>query len=171
MAAAFNNEEYTNEYIQSLQKALEGTKAKYKASAHEYNKTGKASGKLVGGNLSIVAHLVGTSSDFKTAGKILFIEDVGEYIYNIDRMLYQLKRSGKFDKLAGLIIGGFTEPKDTEIPFGKDVYKVIHELVKEFDYPICFQFPVSHNKENYALKIGVDYKLVVADEGVTLKEE
>jgi muramoyltetrapeptide carboxypeptidase len=106
----------------------------------------------------------------KTAGKILFLEDVGEYIYNIDRMFYQLKRSGKLDNLAGLIIGGFTEAKDTPIPFGKDVYDVIHDVVKDYNYPICFQFPVSHDKENYALKIGVEYKLTVADEGVTLKE-
>jgi muramoyltetrapeptide carboxypeptidase len=170
MAAAFNNDEYKNQYVQSLQRALEGKKAKYKTISHQYNKAGKASGKLAGGNLSLVAHLTGTPSDFKTAGKILFLEDVGEYIYNIDRMLYQLKRSGKLDKLAGLIIGGFTEAKDTAIPFGKDVYEVIHEVVKDYQYPICFQFPLSHDRENYALKIGVEYKLVVGGEGVTLKE-
>lgn len=170
MAAAFNDEEYKNEYVQSLQKALAGKKVKYEAPAHQFNKTGKATARLVGGNLSLIAHLVGTPSEFKTAGKILFLEDVGEYIYNVDRMLYQLKRSGKLDKLAGLIIGGFTEVKDTTIPFGKDVYEVIHDAVKEYEYPICFQFPVSHEKENYALKIGVVYKFAVSEKGVTLRE-
>ncbi len=170
MAAAFNDDEYKNEYVQSLQKALSGKKAKYETPAHSFNKTGKATARLVGGNLSLIAHLIGTPSEFKTAGKILFLEDVGEYIYNVDRMLYQLKRSGKLDKLAGLIIGGFTEAKDTTIPFGKDVYEVIHDAVKEYEYPICFQFPVSHEKENYALKIGVAYKFAVSEKGVTLKE-
>ncbi len=170
MAVAFNDDEYKNYYVQSLQKALEGIKAKYKTTSHLYNKKGKALGKLAGGNLSLMSNLFCTPSDVKTAGKILFLEDVGEYIYNIDRMFYQLKRSGKLDKLAGLIIGGFTEAKDTPIPFGKDVYEVIHDVVKDYNYPICFQFPVSHDKENYALKIGVEYKLTVADEGVTLKE-
>ncbi len=170
MAAAFNDDEYKNEYVQSLQSALSGKKAKYETPANSFNKTGKATARLVGGNLSLIAHLIGTPSEFKTAGKILFLEDVGEYIYNVDRMLYQLKRSRKLNKLAGLIIGGFTESKDTTIPYGKDVYEVIHDAVKEYEYPICFQFPVSHEKENYALKIGVAYKLAVSEKGVTLKE-
>ena len=101
-----------------------------------------------------LAHLIGTSSDIKTKNKILFIEDVGEYIYNIDRMMYQLKRSGKLDDLAGLIVGKFTEMKDTIIPFGQRADEVIRDIVKEYDYPVCFNFPVSHEKENYALKIG-----------------
>ena len=125
---------------------------------------------LVGGNLSLLVHLTGTSSDIKTKGKILFLEDVGEYLYNIDRMLWHLKRNGKLDKLAGLIIGGFTDAKDTERPFGKQAYDIIHEVVQEYDYPICFGFPVSHEKENYALKTGVHHKLIVADNDVQLKE-
>jgi muramoyltetrapeptide carboxypeptidase len=170
MAAAFNDEEYKNEYVQSLQKALTGKKAKYQVLPHEFNKTGKCSARLVGGNLALLAHLAGTPSEFKTAGKILFLEDVGEYIYSIDRMLYQLKRSGKLDRLAGLIVGKFTDVKDTTIPFGKNAYQVIHDAVKEYDFPVCFQFPVSHEKENYALKIGAAYKFAVSEQGVTLKE-
>lgn len=170
MAAAFNDEEYKNEYVQSLQKALAGKKAKYEILPHQFNRPGKATAKLVGGNLSLLAHLTGTPSEFKTVGKILFLEDVGEYIYNVDRMLYQLKRSGKLDKLAGLIFGRFTEVKDTSIPYGKDVYEVIHDAVKEYKFPVCFQFPVSHEKENYALKIGATYKFAVSEKGVTLKE-
>jgi muramoyltetrapeptide carboxypeptidase len=170
MAAAFNEDEHKNQFVQSLKKALEGKKAKYESPAHHFNKPGRAAGKLVGGNLALITHLIGTPSDFKTAGKILFLEDVGEYIYNIDRMLYQLKRSDKLDKLSGLIIGGFTDVKDTTTPFGKDVYEVIYDIVKDYKYPVCFQFPISHERENYALKIGAGYKLTVEDEGVALKE-
>lgn len=170
MAAAFNDDEYKNPYVQSLQKALVGVKSIYSVAGHIRNKEGKATGRIIGGNLSLLNHLVGTPSDLKTAGKILFIEDVGEYIYNVDRMLYQLKRSGKLSKLAGLIIGGFTDMKDTTTPFGKDAYEVITDVIKKYDYPVCFDFPVSHNKDNYALKIGVKYKLEVIEEGVMLRE-
>lgn len=117
-----------------------------------------------------MAHCIGTSSDIKTKGKILFLEDVGEYLYNIDRMLYQLKRSGKLDKLAGLIIGGFSNSRDTERPFGKTAYEIIYDMVKDYDYPVSFNFPVSHEKENVALKIGVGYKLKVTKDKVILEE-
>jgi muramoyltetrapeptide carboxypeptidase len=88
--------------------ALEGKKLKYSCEPHEFNKKGEAIGELVGGNLTLLSHLAGTDSDIKTRGRILFLEDVGEYLYNIDRMIYQLKRGGKLSKLAGLIVGGFT---------------------------------------------------------------
>ena len=123
-----------------------------------------------GGNLALLSHLVGTDSDLKTKGKILFIEDIGEYVYNIDRMMHQLKRSGKLSRLAGLIVGGFTDMKDTERPFGKTVYEVIRDLVSEYDYPVCYEFPVSHTDSNYALKIGVGYKLKVTKNKVSLEE-
>lgn len=170
MAAAFNDEGFRNEYVLSLKHALEGKKARYSGEVNDYNKRGEAVGELVGGNLSLIAHLIGTASDFKTRGRILFLEDVGEYLYNIDRMLYQLKRSGKLDKLAGLIIGGFSDMKDTTRPFGKTITDLIHDVVKDYDYPICFDFPVSHEKENYALKVGVGYKLKVGKTKVLLEE-
>lgn len=166
MAAAFNEGE--NQYIQSLKNTMEGKPAHYEASAHAFNHTGQAKGQLVGGNLSLLAHLTGTNSDIKTKGKILFLEDIGEYLYNIDRMLIQLKRAGKINKLAGLIIGGFTDTKDTERPFGKSVYELIYEQVRDYDYPVCFGFPVSHEKENVALKIGMKYHLDVSTNGVVL---
>jgi len=170
MAGAFNSGDNVNEYVLSLKYALAGKKLKYKCDPHEFNRKGEGIGELVGGNLALLAHLVGTESDIKTKGRILFIEDVGEYIYNIDRMMHQLKRSGKLSRLAGLIIGGFTETKDTERPFGQTVYECIRELVKEYDYPVCYGFPVSHTDENYALKIGVGYKLKVTRSKVTLEE-
>ena len=170
MAAAFNDGKSANQYIQSLYDAITGQKANYSVQGHAFNKKGKASGILVGGNLSLLAHLTGTSSDIKTKNKILFIEDVGEYIYNIDRMMYQLKRSGKLDKLKALIVGGFTDLKDTTVPFGSTAEEVIKDVVKEYDYPVCFNFPVSHNKENYALKIGVKYNITIDKSMVNLKE-
>ena len=170
MANAFNEDGFKNEYVQSLRHALGGKKIKYQVMQHEFNRKGEAIGELVGGNLALLAHIIGTESDLKTKGRILFIEDVGEYLYNIDRMLYQLKRSGKLDKLAGLIVGGFTDMKDTERPFGQTAYEIIRDAVSEYDYPVCFDFPVSHEKINYALKIGVGYKLKVGRNKVILEE-
>jgi muramoyltetrapeptide carboxypeptidase len=168
MAAAFNEGE--NEFIQSLHKAIIGKKAKYSCAAHAFNRSGNATAKLVGGNLSLLAHIIGTPSDINTKNKILFIEDIGEQIYNIDRMLYQLKRSGKLENLAGLVVGGFTDMKDTDRPFGKNVYEVIKEIIADYDYPVAFDFPVSHGKENYALKIGVNYTLKVSKAKTQLSE-
>lgn len=171
MAAAFNEGEFENPYILSLKGALEGKKADYNCAHHPFNLPGKAEGELVGGNLSLLAHLCGTRSDVDTKNKILFLEDIGEYLYSIDRMLLQLKRSGKFKKLAGLVIGGFTDMKDTERPFGKTIHEIIREKVKDAAYPVCYDFPVSHGKENYALKIGVEYQLNVEADTVSLKEK
>ena len=98
------------------------------------------------------------------------MEDIGEQVYSIDRMLYQLKRSGKFDKLAGLLIGGFTDMQDTDRPFGKKVYQVIQEIIDAYGYPVAFGFPVSHQKENYALKVGVPYTLRVTKSKTFLTE-
>ena len=168
MAAAFNDGE--NEFIKALRKAVTGKKAKYSCAANPFNKLGTASGELVGGNLSLLAHVTGTASDINTKNKLLFLEDIGEQLYNIDRMLYQLKRSGKLDQLAGLIIGGFTDMKDTDRPFGKTVYQIVQELTVEYDYPIAFDFPVSHGTANYALKIGVVYSLKVSKNKTLLTE-
>lgn len=161
MANAFNDGGYKNKYVQSLKLALEGKKASYSCKPNKLNRKGKAEGELVGGNLSLLAHITGTRSDINTKGKILFIEDVGEYLYNIDRMLLQMKRSGKLDKLAGLVVGGFTENKDTTRAYGKKVYDIIYDAIKKYSYPVCFGFPVGHQKENYALKVGGKYKLSV----------
>lgn len=175
MAAAFNDDHPDsyrdkNEFVESLHKSLIGEPGSYKCATHPFNKNGKTAGRLVGGNLSLLAHLIGTSSDINTKNKILFIEDIGEYIYNIDRMLYHLKRSDKLEKLTGLVIGKFSDMKDTERPFGQTTEEVIRDVIKEYDYPVCFNFPVSHEKENYALKIGVEYELNVADKNVSLIE-
>ena len=171
MAAAFNDDGYKNEFILSLQKAIKGNKANYNCNVHHFNKTGKVTAELVGGNLCMIAHTIGTKSVYNTKNKILFIEDIGEYIYNIDRMLIQLKRGGLLENLAGLVVGGFTDLKDTTIPFGKNVYEIIQEHTKEYNYPICFNFPVGHQTENVALKIGGEYTLIIDTKKVSLKEQ
>ncbi|QEC66462.1 LD-carboxypeptidase [Panacibacter ginsenosidivorans] len=170
MAAAFNDGGANNEFVQSIKKAITGKKINYNNAVHELNREGTAEGELVGGNLSLICHLTGSASGVDTKNKILFLEDVGEYIYNIDRMFMQLKRAGRLDKLAGLIIGGFTEMKDTTIPFGQNVYEVIKDKVAEYNYPVCFGFPVSHSTKNYALKVGVKHKLSVSKTKVVLHE-
>jgi muramoyltetrapeptide carboxypeptidase len=170
MAAAFNMEGYKNEYVLSLKEVLEGKQYSYNGTLNEFNRKGDEEGELVGGNLALLAHLVGTPSDIKTKGRILFIEDVGEQQYNIDRMMHQLKRAGKLEKLNGLVFGIFTDTKDTDRPFGTPLHEMLWNLVKEYDYPVCFDFPVSHSDKNYALKIGVRHRLKVSDKKVILEE-
>ena len=167
MAAAFNDGGADTEFVQSLRKALAGKKATYRCATHASNHAGTATGELVGGNLALLTHVIGTDSDFKTKDNILFVEDIGEYLYNADRMLYQLKRSGKLTTLAGLIFGGFTDMKDTERPFGKTMDV---DISQDLNIPVCLNFPVSHGTENVALKIGVEYNLVVGKNQVVLKE-
>ena len=170
MAAAFNDEGFKNEYVQSLRTALKGNKGNYSCAPNRNNKLGSATGKLIGGNLALLANVIGTPSDFSTKNCILFIEDIGEYLYNTDRMLYQLKRSGKLEGICGLIFGGFTDMKDTERPFGKTMDEILQDISAGLEIPVCFQFPVSHATENVALKIGVTYNLIVGTKKVSLKE-
>ncbi len=171
MAAAFEDVSKDDVYISSLKKALTGRMNSYSIIKHEYNREGTISGELIGGNLALIAHLIGSPSNLQTKNKILFMEDVGEYIYNVDRMLLQLKRSGMLKGLAGLIVGQFTDTKDTARPFGKSVLEVIAEAVKDYTYPVCFNFPVGHCKENVALKCGCEYELRVGKQKSFLKEK
>lgn len=170
MANAFNEGGVKLPYVQSLQKALKGTKASYSCAPNTMNQLGKATGVLMGGNLALIAHLVGSNMVYKTKGAILFLEDVGEYAYNIDRMFIQLKRAGILSQLNGLILGGFTDRKDTTLPFGKTIEEILQEHIAEFDYPVCFGFPVSHDTENYALKVGATVELSITAKTVKLKE-
>jgi muramoyltetrapeptide carboxypeptidase len=168
MSAAFSKQDLSSVF--TLKKALLGKKQIYTCVPHPFNRVGNVTGPLIGGNLSLIAHLIGSPSALQTKGAILFLEDIGEYIYNIDRMLIQLKRSGVFDKLGGLIVGGFTDSKDTEIPFGESVTEVIRNQVQEYSFPVCFDFPVSHDTANVALKHGLPYELSVSNRKVSLKE-
>ncbi len=170
MAGAFAQGNKTKASILSLHKTLLGKKQSYSCKPNTLNRTGWVKGMLVGGNLTLLTHAIGSISEIDTRNKILFIEDIGEYRYQIDRMMQQLKRSGKLKGLSGLVVGGFTEMKDTERPFGKSIAQIIHESVQEYSYPVCFDFPVSHSSQNVALKIGGDYELKVSPRSVRLKE-
>lgn len=170
MAGAFNDGGDIGQSVLSLRRALTGEKAAYDCPTHSFNHHGRATAPLVGGNLSLLAHLTGTPTALDTRGKLLFLEDVGEYLYNIDRMLLQLKRSGQLANLAGLLVGGFTDGKDTTRPFGATVEEIIRDHISEYDYPVCFGFPVSHSKDNVALKIGLPHTLIVSDEPTLLVE-
>lgn len=170
MAAAFNDGGWQLEAVQSLREALQGFSLACSGPEHPFNRVGTAKGILVGGNLALLAHLVGTSSEVDTTDKILFIEDVGEQLYNIDRMMCQLYRSGKLARLAALVVGGFSDCKDTDRPFGKTAYEIIHAWVSEYAYPVCFDFPVSHTERNNTLKHGAVYELKIDATGSLLAE-
>jgi len=157
-----NAEPMQKETIESINKCLKGEKMKYLFTPNEKNKTGLAIGELVGGNLKTLESLAGSRSDINTKDKILFVEDTGEYLYSLDRMFWNLKRSGKLEKLKGLIIGGFKIKTDeTGEPFGKTLEEIVLEKLSEYDYPVCFDFPVGHQKNNFALKCGVTHTLGV----------
>jgi muramoyltetrapeptide carboxypeptidase len=149
------------EATETLRKALFGEKLSYEAEKHSLNRTGIAEAELVGGNLSLLYALTGSASDLDTKGKILFIEDLDEYLYHIDRMMMNLKRSGKLENLVGLIVGGMTDMKDNAVSFGKTAEEIILDAVKEYDYPVCFNFPAGHIDRNLVLIIGRKVKLEV----------
>ncbi len=159
------------ETINSIQHALKGDKMLYLATHNSSNRIGTAKGELIGGNLRCIENLAGSKSEIETAGKILFLEDTGEALYSIDRMFYNLKRSGKLSKLKGLIIGGFKlKTEDADGSFGRTLTDIVIEKVAEYDYPVCFDFPVGHQKANFALKCGIKHLLNVGVEGVKLEE-
>lgn len=147
--------------VQSMKKALFGEPLTYSFPSESLSRKGKARGNLAGGNLSILYSLTGSLSDIKTDGKILFIEDIDEYLYHIDRMMISLKRSGKLSRLAGLVVGDMTDMKDNEVKFGKNAYEIIAESVKEYDYPVWFGFPAGHADVNNALIFGREVSLEV----------
>ncbi len=157
--------------IASIRDAITGVKMKYNAPANDHNRTGIAEAVLTGGNLKTIETLTGTKSEIKTAGKILFLEDAGEYLYSLDRMFWHLKRTGKLKHLKGLIIGGFSIRRDDPgEEFGRTLQDIVLEKVREYDYPVCFDFPVGHQRNNYALKCGVMHRLSVTRNNVELIE-
>lgn len=158
----------TPEAIETLRRELFGEGNRYTLPPHPLNRAGNTEGILIGGNLSILYSITGTRSGINTSGKILFLEDIDEYRYHIDRMMMNLKRSGKLQDLAGVVVGGFSDIKDNTIPFGKDAYEIIAEHVQEFSYPVCFGFPAGHIADSRALVIGKTYKLNVNDNEVNL---
>lgn len=142
---------------------LSYSSSKQQPALEKLNRRGTASGMLTGGNLSILYSIIGTSSGIDTTGKILFLEDVDEYLYHIDRMMMNLKRNGKLQNLAGLVVGGMTEMKDNDIPFGKTAEEIIADAVAEYTYPVFFGFPAGHVQNNYPLIFGREATLTVSE--------
>lgn len=157
------------ESVENLLSILRGNEIDYKISNHKLNRTGNCEAELIGGNLSIVYSLQATNYEIETENKILFIEDLNEYLYHLDRIMISLKLAGKLSNLKGLVVGGFTDMIDHKNPFGKNAYEIIREHVSEYNYPLCFDFPAGHISNNQPLIMGETYKLSVADDKVSLK--
>lgn len=136
---------------------------KYIIEGHEYNIIGEASGKLVGGNLTLLQSLLQSKSSIDTTNKIIFIEDVGEYLYHIDRMLHSLKRADYFSKCSGLIVGDFTDIKKNETKFGKNLYEIINEIVEDYNIPVMYGFPAGHGEKNLPLIFGRNVRINVRE--------
>lgn len=154
--------------LESLRKALFGEELIYEIPSSPKNRIGEASGELIGGNLSLLVASLASKSDVDYSGKILFIEEVGEYHYTIDRMIRTLDRAGKFKNLAGLILGGFTSVKNDEPYFGWDTHQIIEEVVKQYDFPVCYDFPAGHISDNHALIFGREIVLKIGKSGVNI---
>ena len=169
MAALFDRGDASKKRsVKSLFDLLQGHPFQMEVPAHPFNRSGEATGQLIGGNLSILNHLIGTPSDPDYSGKVLFMEDLDEYLYHVDRMMVQLKRSGKLAKLAGLVIGDMSDMNDHPIPFGKTAYEIIKEHTAEYSFPLAFGLPIGHEALNLAVPVGREVLLKVNEEGARL---
>ncbi len=157
------------EPLAALKEILFGGDFQYQLGPFALNKYGHVTAPLTGGNLSVIYSLTGTRDEIQTDGKILFLEEIGEYDYHIDRMMVNLKQTGKLGKLKGLIIGHMTGIKPGRYPFGKTAYEIIASHVKEYGYPVCYGFPAGHEAPNYPLIIGREAELECTGEGVSLR--
>jgi len=153
----------TEEAKESLRKALFGEPLEYTVPCENLNRYGTAKGELVGGNLSILYSLFGSESAIDCSDKILFIEDLDEYLYHIDRMMMNLKRNGCLESLKGIIVGGMTKMKDNDIPWGKDALQIIDDVTKNYNIPIIYNFPAGHLADNRALIFGKQVTMEVND--------
>lgn len=147
--------------IEKLNKFLFGRWENIIAKNHPLNKTGTGNGRLIGGNLTIICHTIGTPSEIMTEGNLLFIEDVGEQLYHLDRMMVHMKRANLLSNLAGLIVGQFSDMEDKEISFGLNANEIINSHVSEFNYPVAFDFPIGHTSDNDAVPVGLKAHLIV----------
>ncbi|MBQ4818959.1 LD-carboxypeptidase [Aquimarina sp. MMG016] len=159
----------TKESINAFKETIFGKKIEHIIASHKKNRVGKCKGQLVGGNLSILYSLCGSKSSLNTSGKILCIEDLDEYLYHIDRMLQNLKRNNYFENLSGLIVGGMTKMHDNNVPFGKKAKRIILDIVKEYDFPVVFNFPMGHIENNRALILGANISLDVNEDKVKIE--
>lgn len=167
----FNKNGEVNENLNSLMKLISGEDVEYEFTSPSPKRKGNGSGELIGGNLSIVCSLLGTKYEIETEGKILFIEDIDEYLYHIDRMMRQLKLAGKLENLGALVVGDFTETKDNDDPFGQTLEEIVWETVKEYEYPVSFGLKAGHDDLNLALTFGANWELNVSEEQTILKSK
>lgn len=170
MPLNFPKDRSENESVKSLKRALFGEQISYKIRQHQFNRFGKAEGEIVGGNLSVLYSIAGTKYDIQTDNKILVLEDLDEYLYHIDRMMMNLKFSGKLQNLKALIVGGMSDMNDNNISFGKAAYEIIYDAIEEYHYPVCFNFPVGHIEQNLALRLGSQVKLEIGEEKVNFRD-
>ncbi|WP_144890177.1 S66 peptidase family protein [Flavobacterium tiangeerense] len=161
----------TPQAVESLRKALFGEKLSYAVTPFSKNKLGKATGQLVGGNLSILYSLFGSTSAIDCSDKILFIEDLDEYLYHIDRMMMNLKRNGCLESIKGIVVGSMTKMKDNDIPWGKNAIEIIEDVTQKYSIPILYNFPAGHIQDNRALILGSKVTLDVQEKGGTLTFE
>ncbi|HSG67307.1 MAG TPA: LD-carboxypeptidase [Bacteroidales bacterium] len=164
MPINFGNEFNMASGIESLKNILSGQNPEYIIEPHPYNIAGEARGPVVGGNLSMLYSLIGSASDIDTDGKILFLEDLDEYLYHVDRMMMNLKRSGKLERLAGMVIGGMNDMNDNTVPFGRNAYEIIREIISDYNFPVIFGFKSGHIPENLGLILGGHARLKVDGE-------
>ena len=140
--------------LETLRRSLFGETYNIESPFSDLNREGMCSGEVIGGNLSIIYSLIGSPSDIDTKGKILFLEDLDEYLYHVDRMMQNLLRTGKLNDLAGMVIGGLSDMNDNETPYGKKAPQIIWEAVSKFHYPVCYDFPAGHQKDNRCVIFG-----------------
>lgn len=153
----------SKEALNTLFDHLQGNCASYEFPSHELNRKGDAEGVIIGGNLSVLYSMMGSKDQAQTKGKILFLEDLDEYLYHIDRMLQNMKRAGLFEGLAGLIIGGMTDMNDNTVPFGRNAEEIISDICKDYNFPIAYNFPAGHIDDNRAITFGKKVKLELGD--------
>ncbi len=149
--------------LQSLRSVITGKPVSYEINSHSLNVKGSSKGLLTGGNLSVLYSQLGSTTSMNTKGCVLFLEDLDEYLYHIDRMIQNLKRNAYFDNIKGLIVGGMTDMNDNDIPFGKTAEEIIWEAVEGFNFPVSFGFPAGHISNNCSLIFGREVTFEVAD--------
>lgn len=164
MAVHYGQPGYEDNFS-SLLDALTGKPVSMRIPQHKLNSVGKANGILVGGNLSVLYSMLGSASLPDMSGKFLFLEDLDEYLYHIDRMMVALKRAGVFDRLAGVVVGTMSEMHDNDVPFGKNAEEIISNQLSEFSFPLMFGFPAGHTNLNRAFFIGVETEIEVSESG------
>lgn len=161
MPGFYLKDDQPSDSFNELLKTLKGENSPVRVPPQAFNRPGDASGRLTGGNLSMIYSLMGTPLEPATDGNILFIEDLAEYLYHLDRIMQSLKLAGKLESLKGLLVGGLTEMKDNDAPFGQSPQEIIRETVKAYDFPVCFDFPAGHIDRNLPLVFGAGYRLEV----------